>query len=188
MLHYLTDRDPRELNTLSLCLIAIVLVALGVYAVKPFWLSYQGNSDKLALLRSSQTLSTSPTAASHGLKQEIARLEGVIDGDRRNLPSKEIESFVIGRLQTIAWRHALQLTSIEPSRGELTDDYQELLFQVTLSGGYFELGRWLHDLHRELGFVVVREFQLSENGGSARDPLLDARFLLSSYRIQSEPN
>ena len=109
-------------------------------------------------------------------------------GDRGNLPSKEIESFVIGRLQTIAWRHALHLTSIEPSRGELTDDYQELLFQVTLSGGYFELGRWLRDLHRELGFVVVREFQLTENGGSAMEPVLDARFLLSSYRIQADQN
>jgi len=185
MIQALSHRTPRELVTLGLCVLAIATAAIVVYVVKPFWLAQQSLEEKVTSLQSTNNADAPGGDAIAGLEGEVARLRQVVQGDSGNLPTQEIESFVIGRLQTIAWRHGLHLRSMEPSKGELTDDYQELLFQVTLSGGYFELGGWLRDVNQELGFVVVREFQLSEKGREASEPVLSARFLLSSYRMHS---
>lgn len=180
----LASRSARELGILASCLLLITIAALALYVVKPQWQSYQGALEKHELLKRFASEDTSGQTALDALGEELTRLQTLLDGDSANLPSQEIEAFVIGKLQTISWRHGLELASVEPTKGELTDEYQELLFRVETSGDYFGLNSWLSDIQRELGFVVIREYQISISGGDDALPLLRTNMLLASYRMQ----
>ena len=95
-----------------------------------------------------------------------------------------MESFILGRLQTISWRNDIALVSVEPSMGESVEMYREVLFRVELSGDYFSLLEWLGDVSAELGFVVIKEFQLSVSKADPQDPLITTKLLLAAYRVK----
>ncbi|MCR9277775.1 MAG: type 4a pilus biogenesis protein PilO [Pseudomonadaceae bacterium] len=180
----LASRSPRELAIVAGCLTILIAAALALYVIKPQWERYQAALAKHELLSEFANEDTSGQRALDALGAEVARLQTLLEGDSANLPSQEIEAFVIGRLQTISWRHGLDLIAVEPAKGEVTDEYQELLFQVEISGDYFGLNSWLNDLSAELGFVVIREYQISINGGDDALPILRTQMLLASYRMR----
>ncbi len=180
----LASRSPRELAIAAGCLAVIVTATLSLYVIKPQWERYQAALASHELLSEFAGEDPSGQRALDALGGEVRRLQTLLEGDSANLPSQEIEAFVIGRLQTISWRHGLDLVAVEPTKGETTDDYQELLFQVEISGDYFGLNSWLSDLSTELGFVVIREYQISIHGGDDALPILRTRMLLASYRMR----
>jgi hypothetical protein len=61
--------------------------------------------------------------------------------------------------------------------------YREVLFRVELSGDYFALLDWLADVSEELGFVVIKEYQLSVADVDPQDPVLTTKLLLAAYRV-----
>lgn len=182
----LASRSPRELMIIGLSLALITCAAISLYLVKPQWVLYQDALAKHELLKGFAKEDTSGQRALVALGGEVERLKTRLDGDSANLPSQEIEAFVIGKLQTISWRHGLELVAIEPSKGETTDQYQELLFQVETRGDYFGLTSWLNDIQNELGFVVIREYQISVGGGDDALPILRTRMQLASYRMEEQ--
>lgn len=113
---------------------------------------------------------------------EIAELQYQLHGDMANLPAKQVESFILGRLQRISWNHNIELVSVTPSIGERVQIFQELLFNVQIAGQYEDLYRWLWEARNELGFVVVKEFSLRRNDSVDDQPRLLANLSLASYR------
>jgi type II secretory pathway component PulM len=112
----------------------------------------------------------------------IVALSTTLHGDRARLPAREMEAFVIDRLQTNAWRHNVALHSVTPRAGETIENFQELIFELTLTGHYHDLYRWLRQLHADLGFVVIKELRLSPSARELVDPVLEAQVTLASYR------
>lgn len=184
----LLDRlSPRELTIALACALVLIVAALGLYVVKPLLVEYQSLSEQHDLLAGIASTGTDVSSEINRLQYKLDALETRLLGDSANLPLEQMESFVVGRLQTISWRHGIELESIEPSTGEHADDYQELLFRVAMSGDYFAIGSWLEDVASELGFVVVKEYQISVAGGDDALPVLSIRLLLASYRMEDAP-
>ena len=96
----------------------------------------------------------------------IESLKFQIHGDMANLPIKQVEAYVIGRLQKISWHNNIELLSVAPASGERTDIFQEMLFNIQLVGEYNDLYRWLWEAKNELGFVVVKEYGLNRRDKS----------------------
>ena len=117
------------------------------------------------------------------LAAEVEALEKQLHGDMANLPEKQLESFVIGRLQAISWRSNVELVSIEPSAGETIDVFQESLFKVEVSGAYFDLFDWLGEISGDLGFVVIKEYAMRPTEDVAKDPNLVVNLTIASYRL-----
>ena len=113
---------------------------------------------------------------------EALELGKKLHGDRANLPEREIEAFVIDRLQSNAWQHTVALQSVVPKAGESIDHFRELIFELSLTGGYENLFDWLYSLRRDLGFVVIKELHISSTGNTLGEPVLQADITLSSYR------
>ncbi|MDX1516736.1 MAG: hypothetical protein R3288_07845 [Woeseiaceae bacterium] len=112
----------------------------------------------------------------------IEELRYRLHGDMASLPAKQVEAFIIGRLQKISWNNDVDLVSVEPTVGERIEVFQETLFHVRLNGRYRDLYRWLWEARTELGFVVIKQFELTRSDDADEDPALLARLSLASYR------
>jgi len=62
---------------------------------------------------------------------DIAQRAKLLHGDMANLPLREIEAFVIDRVQGIAWNHNVVLEGVKPERGDSVDSFKEILFKLT---------------------------------------------------------
>jgi Tfp pilus assembly protein PilO len=76
-------------------------------------------------------------------------------------------AFVIGQMDRIAATHAVKLISVEPGNIEKIFLFQELPFHVVVTGNYFSLFDWLDQVERDLGPVVIKEFELTSEPDSA---------------------
>ena len=103
-------------------------------------------------------------------------------GDMAGMPANQIEAFVIGRLQEISWAADVELRSVEPAAGELVQIFEESLFRIEIVGQYENLYDWLWKVRHELGYVVVKHYDLRRVDNEDEDPELLAKLSLASYR------
>ena len=120
------------------------------------------------------------------LKTSVERLDHELHGDMVNTPAKEMESFIIGRLQTISWSNNIELLRVTPGNGTTVRMFEEVLFDVVIAGSYFDIYNWLQSLDDELGFVVVKQFDLRPVSGNKTGDRLNANFTIVSYREASD--
>ena len=101
-----------------------------------------------------------------------------------NLPLKQVESYVIGKLQKISWRNDVDLVSVKPATGQQVQIFSEVLFNIELIGEYDDIYRWLWDAKNELGFVVVKEYGMRRRDNVDNNPRLLTTVSLASYRAE----
>lgn len=178
------------LNRISLRELHLVLSGIGAVVTVAVVFGFVFPQAK-ALASASQEVQVLEEAAADGteleqhLQTQHARIEELqyrLNGDMANLPVEQVEAFIIGRLQRISWGNDVELVSVEPATGERVQIFQEILFNVQLSGQYNDLYGWLWDAREELGFVVVKEYSLSRQDNDDEAPLLVAELSLASYR------
>ena len=179
----LAQLDSRQVKLLAGCGVVLIVAALFTYGVLP-------QIKELSALLDSRAVMSQVSPTPQGAQGEITRLTTEIEdlrqrlqGDMANLPIRQMESFILGRLQTISWRNDVALVGVEPAVGQSVEMYREVLFRVELSGDYFSLLKWLEDVSSELGFVVIKEYQFNVAGADPQDPELKTRLLIAAYRV-----
>ena len=182
-LQNLTALDERQRKLITLGVVGIVAAALCVYVIVPQVKSYRSKSASRAALVGIAASGSELPQQIEARMDAIADLSRLLHGDSANLPQRQMESFVIGRLQKISWNHDVELISVRPGEGQQVEDFREILFRVELEGGYMHLHRWLQEIRRELGFVVIKEFSLDRVDQSSVDPRLRAILTIASYRM-----
>lgn len=178
------------LNKINMREFRIMIAGLGVvvtclsiaYLVVPNARSYVNASKNVASLQQSTLDSEKISAQMETQQKRIGELNFQLHGDMANLPVRQVEAFIIGRLQRVSWRNDIELVSVEPEMGERVEIFQEIVFNVELVGEYYDLYRWLWEARNELGFVVVKEYGLSRRNDHDEEPLLLASLSLASYR------
>lgn len=181
----LTRLTPEQRRLASLGVIAIVAAVMLVYYVVPQVKSYRGKAASRAALVALGSEDTDLLQQIESRLDEIDRLSRRLHGDSAHLPLQQMESFVIGRLQKISWKHGIELISVRPGEGAEVEQFREILFTVELEGGYLPVHRWLSSVREELGFVVIKEFTLVRSDDSPVDPRLRATLTMASYRMAS---
>lgn len=182
MLDLLKRYGPRELAMIMLLLGCVIAAPLATYLIWP------GVSElhRLTATESGLEAATSGlpqlSAQLTQLRESVSALEQELHGDAANLPQKEVEAFVIGRLQAVSWRNQVDLVGVAPDAGDEIETFQETLFRVSLAGDYFDLYNWLDDLGEDLGFVVIKNYQMAPIDRSEEAPRLAAELTIASYR------
>jgi Tfp pilus assembly protein PilO len=174
--------SPRELRLALLGIGAILVAAIVAGVLMP----------KVKAARTvSQEVSVLEEAAQDGaelerhLDEQYAKLEELkyrLHGDMANLPVRQVEAYIIGRLQKVSWNNDVELVSVEPATGERVQIFQEILFHVRLVGHYNDLYHWLREAREDLGYIVVKEYGLTRQDNDDEQPLLVANLSLASYR------
>ena len=148
--------------------------------------AYRATGASLRLLRTNVPTAQHWKPSSRVCAPRSPDLEQTLNGDASNLPAKQMEAFVIGRLQTISWRNDVVLVSVRPREGTPLNQFRELIFDVELEGDYFDFFDWLRDIGEELGFVVVKRFEISKsNRSGAEKAPLEVDLTMAAYRSEA---
>ena len=180
--------DPRQLRLIGYGTATLIVVAIVMYLILPQWRIYQATSQSLNIMRTNIAAGAGLDAQLEALRFDVNELERTLNGDASNLPAKQMEAFVIGRLQTISWRNRLKLVSVQPSEGQPIDQFRELVFDVELSGNYFAMFDWLADISEELGFIVVKRFDIETKSRNRIEDAADlsVKLTMAAYRSQGK--
>jgi type II secretory pathway component PulM len=177
--------DARQQLLLAGGCLALLVASLFMYVLLPQIKTYRQSLESLEILEGVASQGQAVSQQLARLSAEVSDLDRQLHGDMANLPEEQLESFVIGRLQTISWRNAVELVSIEPSSGETVQAFQESLYRVELAGSYFDLYNWLGEINDELGFVVIKEYEMEPAEDVTIDPNLTVNLTIASYRLTS---
>lgn len=172
----------RELRMVSLGIGTIVTAALAVSIMVPNLKSFRAAATTVSAL---ETAAMDGVELQRHLQEKTALVEELkfrLHGDMAKLPAKEVEAYIIGRLQRISWNNDVELLSVEPASGDRVQIFQEMLFNVRLAGQYDDLYKWLWETRNELGFVVIKEYSLQRRDEADEQPRLLADLSLASYR------
>ncbi|MDJ0747868.1 MAG: hypothetical protein QNJ11_00225 [Woeseiaceae bacterium] len=172
----------RELRLILAGLGAVLVVALAVSLLVPEIKKLLAARKDVDVLQAASQDSAELEQHMQNQGRQIEDLRFRLYGDMADLPLKEVEAYIIGRLQEISWGTQVDLVSVEPVAGERVQIFQEMLFNVELLGRYDDLYRWLWDVRNELGYVVIKEYGLTRQSDDDKDPLLLANLSLASYR------
>jgi len=182
MLSVLSRYDRRELALILFLLVFAVLTLQFTYTVLPKIKTYRNIAMEEVTLNK---------VVDNGnlLDTQLAQLRGDIDlmqhrlqGDMASLAEKEIEAYVIGKLQRISWQNNVQLIGVEPSDGATIESFHEILFRVSLAGDYFDMYEWLGDVSSELGFVLIKQYEMKAMDNLSSQPRLAVTLTMATYR------
>jgi hypothetical protein len=174
--------EPRQLRLIGGAVLFLLLAAGISYGLLPKWRAYQAARSSLTVLENTVAGAGDLDSQLVALRGNVADIERTLNGDASNRPLKQVESFVIGRLQLISWRNEMQLVGVEPRIGGDFQQFRELLFDVDLQGDYFDFFSWLQEIDEELGFIVVKRFAINVADNTAEEPRLMIRLTLAAYR------
>lgn len=172
----------RELRMLLLGLGAAVTLAMVAGVILPKLKALGTANSALLVLEEASQDGAELERHMQRRQAEIEELRYRLQGDMSNLPAKQVESYIIGRLQKVSWNNNVELVSVQPASGDQVQVFQEMLFKVQLIGNYADLYGWLWEARHELGFVVVKELSLKRHDEVDDEPLLHASLNLASYR------
>ncbi|MGD2062846.1 MAG: type 4a pilus biogenesis protein PilO [Nitrospirota bacterium] len=179
---YLPRLHPR-LHLAALVVPCVVIVAaLSLGLVAPDWREVKRLRASRAIL--AEVLDSGEAIASEleATRQSVARLENRVYGKNMNLPMKQLEAQIIGRLQEISSRNRVQLDGVRPGSKKRLRLFVESPIEVEVNGDYFDIARWLRELSGELGFIVVKEYEMLPLTRDAIPPVR-MKITLVSYRM-----
>jgi hypothetical protein len=177
--------DARQQKLAVAGALALLAATLFTYALLPQIKLYRAAHESIAVLEAALEQGQDVGSQLRLLTAEVEGLERQLHGDMANLPEQQLEAFVIGRLQSVSWRNNVELVSIEPRAGEHVHMFSESLFRVALTGRYTDLYAWLVDTNAELGFIVIKEYEMRPLEDVAGDPLLTVGLTIASYRLNA---
>ncbi len=174
--------NPRERLLVAAGALVLLGASLVSYLIKPQVVALrhaiEARDTQLQLRGSSGDMQALLSQRAEVVEQLRIRLHG----STSDLPQRETEAYIVGRLQNVSWRHGVELQSVEPMAGDDAGSFRALLFRVKLAGGYRQLYAWVSELREELGFFVVTEYRLQRSSDAAEDALLKAELTLAAYR------
>lgn len=172
----------RQFRLLLLGLGAVITVATIVSIVVPKAKALRIANSEIGILERAAQDSDELDRYVQEQHASIEELKFRLYGDMANLPARQVEAYIIGRLQRVSWNNNVELVSVRPATGDRVQIFQEMLFNVQLKGQYGDLYRWLWETRDDLGYVVVKEYGLKRHDNIDKHPQLVANLSLASYR------
>ncbi|GHA15286.1 type 4a pilus biogenesis protein PilO [Oceanisphaera arctica] len=163
----------------------LLLVALVTYLLLPELKRYGVARDTLMLHQGSLPEGQQLGSQLDQLRTEVETLRRTIHGDMAQRPAKQLGSHIIESLQNLSWKNRMQLTSLVPRTGSRIDVFQELIFDIELSGSYMDFYRWNRELNDQLGFVVISAFDMRPVRTQNDDTRIDIKLTIVAYKAES---
>jgi hypothetical protein len=180
---FLKNADPRLLASMLALVVVLTLVVEVKYLLWPQAQQYLELDDSLKVLRGAAGSSEGLEQQIELSRQQVEELSYRLHGDMAGLPAKKMESYVIGRLQKYSWDTDVELVSVVPGKGQTVHMFEETLFDVKIGARYLDFVRWLEVVNRELGYIVIKKFEISPRGKDYQNPNLLIALTLVSYRL-----
>lgn len=184
MQDFIENAEPRVVAMMLIGIVLLVSIVEITYLLWPQVKSYRTLHASHQVLEQAVTSDDSLSNQLQKIDAEVQDLSHQLHGDMARLPAKQMESFVIGRLQKVSWATAVELLSVQPGSGRQVQNFRESLFEVKLNARYHDFFEWLQTVNHELGYIVVKKFEIRPDERDAlQDPELSLILTLVSYRM-----
>jgi Tfp pilus assembly protein PilO len=181
----LAQFDRRNLKIILVLLFVLIAAGLHTYLFWPQFKEFRKLNRSHQLLQSAVTNSNNLQQDLDNRVTQIQELKKSLHGDMANLPQKQFESYIVGQLQRIAWKNSVELTGIKPKKGELVDQFREIIFDIDMRGDYYHIFDLLTDVADALGFVVVKRCTMRPDSVIKDEQPLMVTVTIASYRMET---
>jgi Tfp pilus assembly protein PilO len=185
MQDFFENSQPRVIGMMLIGVVLLIAVVEMTYLLWPQLRSYRDLHASHQVLQQAVSNNDSLSNQLQRIDSEVRDLSRELHGDMAQLPVKQMESFVIGRLQEVSWATDVELVSVQPGSGKQVQHFRERLFEVKLSAHYHNFFEWLQIVNHELGYIVVKKFEIRQDDRDASEnPKLSLALTLVSYRME----
>ena len=185
MQDFFENAQPRVVAMMLIGIVLLVVLVEATYLLWPQLKSYRELHASHQVLKRAVSNNESLNNQLQKIESEVKDLSRQLHGDMAQLPVKQMESFVIGRLQKVSWATDVELMSVQPGSGNQVQNFRERLFEVKLNAHYHDFFEWLQIVNQELGYIVVKKFEISPDDRDAvENPKLNLALTLVSYRME----
>lgn len=178
----LTEVEPRSLALILLLISLVVVAAMSLYVVKPQYQRFSESSTSFHMLNSQIDDQTQLQQAITDEHQRIKALQLQLHGEAGDMPVNEIEAYLVGRLQGLAWDADIELAGVRPGQAKQIMEFEEISFKVDVTGEYRNLYRWLNKIGDTLGFMLVSNYEIGLTGSSSEQTQLKMNVTIVFYR------
>ena len=187
MQDFIENAQPRVVAMMLIGIVVLIALVEGPYLLWPQVKSYGQLYSSHQVLKQAVSDNDSLSNQLQRIDSEVKNLSHELHGDMAQLPVKQMESFVIGRLQKVSWATDVELMSVQPGSGRQVQNFRERLFEVKLSARYHDFFEWLQIVNQELGYIVVKKFEIDPNDrDGTENPKLSLALTLVSYRMEQK--
>lgn len=172
--------QPRMFAILLISLLLLTGVAGYLYVLKKPVKALGQSRQTLQLLETEVHTGVSLQNQIETFEARVQQLDTRLRGTGQRLPESQMSAFVIGQLDSIAERHAVRLISVKPGSTERIFTFRELPFNVELEGSYLNLYQWLYQVEKQLGPIVIKQYEINAVANSAQRHM---RLVIAAYQF-----
>ena len=179
----LAEIEPGSLMLITTLVGIVLVVAMVVYMIKPQFQVYHQKSARLETL---ENLIKSQANLQDAIAVERKKLEEMkfqLHGEAGAMPVNEMESYLVGQLQELAWDADVDLAGVRPGAAKKIMGFEEISFKVDITGAYRNLYNWLDRISNKLGFMLVSNYAINSNGSGKDNNQLNMNMTVVFYRL-----
>ncbi len=178
----LTAIEPSSLRMILAMTAVVVLTGIALYLIKPQYLDFRDRRVTYQMLHSQIDDQAQLQRAIDLERERIRDLQLQLHGEAGSLPVNEMESYLVGRLQGLAWDAGIELVGVRPGTAKRIMEFEEISFEVEVKGEYKNLYRWLDSIGDALGFMLVTNYEIRLSNRKATSPELNMHVTIVFYR------
>lgn len=178
----LIEVEPKSLMFILILISILVTTFMAMYIIKPQYLSFNDKSTAFEML---QSQIDDQAQLQHVIDEERKKIKGLqlqLHGEAGEIPVNEMEAYLLGRLQELAWDAGVELVSVRPGLAKRIMAFEEISFKVEVSGEYRNLYQWLNKIGDTLGFMLVSNYEIRLSGRKSGQTDLKMQVTIVFYR------
>lgn len=178
----LMEVEPRSLGLILLLLGFVIATAIALYMVKPQYQRFSENSNSFEMLNGQIDDQAQLQRAINTERNKISEMQLKLHGEAGDMPVNEMEAYLVGRLQGLAWAAGIELAGVRPGPAKRIMEFEEISFKVDVTGDYRNLHDWLNRIGDKLGFMLVSNYGISLAGRKDNEIPLKMNVTIVFYR------
>jgi Tfp pilus assembly protein PilO len=178
----LIEVEPGSLRLIVGLIAGVVAIAIALYLIKPQYLAFRDSRVSYEMLHSQIDDQAQLQNAIDEERKHIRELQLQLHGEAGDMPVNEMESYLVGRLQALAWDADIELAGVRPGSAKRIMEFEEISFEVEVVGEYRDLYRWLDNIGEALGFMLVTNYEIRLSGKNKSETELNMHVTIVFYR------
>lgn len=179
----LAEVEPRSLMLIASLLGIVFATVMLVYMIRPQYQIYQQRNERLETLKSQIESQVKLQDAIDVAREKLEQIKFQLHGEAGAMPVNEMESYLVGQLQEFAWDAGVELTGVRPGVAKRVMGFEELAFNVDVTGAYRKLYDWLDRISNKLGFMLVSRYNINTHGTGNEDLQLNMSMTIVFYQV-----
>ncbi len=175
--------EPKSLGLILLLSGFVIAVAASLYVIKPQYQSYNDKNSSFEILHNQIDDQAQLEQVIDAERKKINELQLQLHGEAGEMPVNEIEAYLVGRLQGLAWDAGIELSGVRPGQAKRILEFEEISFKVDVTGEYQNLYQWLNKIGDTLGFMLVSNYEISLASRKNEQENLKMNVTIVFYRV-----